>query len=701
MELLCLFCPAFISLLIYSKVNNEEIKISKLVCNYFLNALFINFAILIISKIVFKLNYYYFTISFSIKYLLLATVLSVASPYLISKIEELIENKYNLEWLKKSLKDYKYNIIFIFTNFLLFYFFDYFTRLTAIELTPFSSINALSPNLFTLGYCLLITIIIYILPKIFSRICLSVFYIVNTVLYITNYMLLNIKEEAFRFKELGNASEGFAYLDFLMDKISIKFILFLLMSLILFIINFYLLKKIKINKKVKRRIIYLVVGIGAFLGLRYYAISSLGEYAESSFENTLQPKYHYDNFIDSNKSLVVSGIYEYTCRDLYLYFKNMGTSYGSVKEINEIADKYKTDYEPNAKTGIFKDKNVIMIMMESIDKLVVNKETMPTFTKMSNEGWNFANRYSSNLGTLVTEFTSLTGIMYLDTYNTNNDSYPLSLPNLFNDRGYITTSIHENKGAFYNRTSLHKNLGFQNSYFIRDMFDEWDFGNDAELINNDQVYNYIVPKADKKPFFTFITTISGHGSYGNNPYCISAEINEEKECLEYLSKKTDDMLSALLERLKKDGQLDNTVIILYSDHYAYSYNYTEKDLKIYKKLDDNYSMKDIPFIIYSTDIKPQKINKYVSDSDIFPTILNLFDIKYNPEYYGGRDIFSANHPNISFSMNYNWYDGMTYSEDPNADKSDEKYINNSNYVRDMIELNRMILSNDYYAKTKK
>lgn len=49
--------------------------------------------------------------------------------------------------------------------------------------------------------------------------------------------------------------------------------------------------------------------------------------------------YYYDNYINNNRSFLVLGLYEYTARDIYLYFCNLNKTYGSVEEIEEIIAK--------------------------------------------------------------------------------------------------------------------------------------------------------------------------------------------------------------------------------------------------------------------------------------------------------------------------------------------------------------------------
>ena len=91
---------------------------------------------------------------------------------------------------------------------------------------------------------------------------------------------------------------------------------------------------------------------------------------------------------------------------------------------------------PNDYTGILEGKNVIYVLMESIDSWLVTEEVMPTLTRLQKEGLNFTNRYASTFGggqTINTEFAMNTGLYSVSNskaiYNYDKNLYPFSLAN--------------------------------------------------------------------------------------------------------------------------------------------------------------------------------------------------------------------------------------------------------------------------------
>jgi phosphoglycerol transferase MdoB-like AlkP superfamily enzyme len=278
------------------------------------------------------------------------------------------------------------------------------------------------------------------------------------------------------------------------------------------------------------------------------------------------------------------------------------------------------------------------------------------------------------------------------------NGYSNSLPKILSNNGYKTSFFHENYGSFYNRDKLHKNIGFDNLYFLYDMDDvKSDNYNDAQFASNDLLYEKLVSKDEK--FMSFFITISGHGPYTGNKYC--EKDMTQKECFSSLAKKTDNFLKILLERLEKDGLLDDTIIVLYTDHHSYAYKYTEEDLSIFEKVDPAYKVKTIPFVIYNPNIGHKDFKDiYFNDIDMVPTLLNLFGIKYNPDYYIGRDVFSKDRKNLAMFTDLTWYDGKVYSGNKWEDLSTEEYKKNTEYVSDKVKLSEMIISNNYFKSIK-
>lgn len=722
MELICTLLPSIFTIYIYIMFICKSDKKSLLkYAKYYAISVIINNLIIMSGLFLFlkkrELDFSY--ILFDIKYLCVSICISVILPYLYKYITIFFNTgvkkngKFSLIFLYKKNHKILNKIFFVIVNIVIFFSLDIIIRKTAIEVSSFNSLGSLGTNLFTFFYIFLFISLMFYLPKVLSIIFCIITYISFISLFLIHYFMLRIKGEAFSIYELNNATEGAKYLNFLLKELNFKFIFLIIIIILCIIISLILIDKIKKECKPRYKLIKIIFTILVFfIGVKY-AANKL-EYTDDDWQNVSYPKYYYLNLVNPKKSLTTMGLYEYTFKDCLNYLKIKNNTFGSIEQINNTLNKYKRNHDSNEFSGIFKDKNLIMIMMESVDYAAISEDSTPTLYKMMHEGWSFSNRYSAlstGGSTILTEYTSLTGLIYNTIYYNKimGNDYNYSLPNMFHRNGYITSSFHENNGRYYNREKLHSAIGFDNKNFLFDIYDEvdWDCPNDinknvayeycdSQFVNNIDIYNKLVNKDEK--FMDFIVTISAHGPYDSSNGLCSDLDGDELKCLKKLSKRTDDLLAGLIENLEKDNLLDDTVIILYTDHQAYSLDYPKKYLNSLKKIDENGSIKALPFVIYSSDLSKKNFdNILVNDIDLVPTILNLFGIEYNANNYIGNDLFDQNRKNLLLFSDGSWYDGEKYSEDKKIDRNSKKYIENFTYVHDILDLNTMIISNNYYS----
>ena len=113
-------------------------------------------------------------------------------------------------------------------------------------------------------------------------------------------------------------------------------------------------------------------------------------------------------------------------------------------------------------TGAFAGKNLILIMMESVDDWLVTPEYMPNLYRLEQEGVYFRNYYAPIFlaaATFNSEFTANTG-MIAPEYQVRNSYYsehalPYSLPNRFRDAGYSLLSPATKAKAPVGHASMH------------------------------------------------------------------------------------------------------------------------------------------------------------------------------------------------------------------------------------------------------
>ena len=581
---------------------------------------------------------------------------------------------------------------------------DFGIKLLLYKEINFTQITYLPPIIFTISYILIILSIYLIKPKL-GKITYIIFTIFFNIYTLAQIMHFKILDRIFTITDILVADQATNMIGYIIKQLKFVYILPLILSITLLIISIKLIKKdkLKLKKSKKNKIAILLIIL--IVLTRTFAIISLGDKVNNNnwnFWNT--QKNIYIDYNNPSRSFIVSGIYEYCLRDIYTYFRDLKQKEeNNIKEINNYINNLNYTTETNKYTDIFKDKNVIMIMLESIDSWLVTEETMPTLTYLKNTGIDFTNRYSPAFGggyTINTEFASLTGIYATVTnkpifrYIENNYNY--SLPNLFKNNGYSVNSIHMNTGSFYDRSNFHISLGFENHYALSDIINDTNFEYDTNLIKNDKSYNYIINKNNK--FLTFITTYSPHIPFINNKLCndtntkkFKIENDEETTCAKTLANETDTFIKLLIERLEQDNLLDNTVLVLYTDHYLYGYSDTTK----WTNIKDPKLSQNTPFIIWHKNIEQEKIDIYNDTVDIPPTLFNMFGIEYNPNLYLGTDIFSNNHEEFVYFNDYTWITkDLYYTGKQNYDKNYIKEI--SNKVNNKIKINEKMITSNYY-----
>lgn len=543
-----------------------------------------------------------------------------------------------------------------------------------------------SAKVFSIIWILIFMIVIYITK--FKKSIYLILYYFFFVCSLIQYFHIAIMQKPFSFSQLLYTKEGMTYINSIISNINILIVLYFIFGIINSIICFKLIKRYlntNGNFVVVKKVVLLLVFIPLLLAAKNTAASTfnVGGNPSNKLFATFSRKQIYETFNDKMEALRITGVFEYSLREPYLYIKKR-ISQDRKKDIEIVSNYFKENnhaYEKHDYTGIFKDKNVIFIMAESIDDWLITEDTMPTVYNMKQNSIDFINRYAPFYGagrTLNTEYCLNTGLYVPVDYNiytSENNDFRYSLPSMFNKNNYVTNSIHFNNGNFYDRVNMHKAYGYDNSYFLFDMYKK-NYMNDLDITSNDELYNLMISKDNK--FLTFFITYSVHLPYAkSNKLCNNTSNGEE--CIKKLARYTDDAIKVLIEKLKRDNLLDDTVIVFATDHYAYGYN--SKEVEKIKGGNDNIHLDKVPFFIWNNDKYATTIDKYVDTQDILPTVLNLFGIEYE-NIYIGTDALSSNH------NNYVYFSDSTYTGD--IDNVNIKDITNE------IDINELIIDLDYY-----
>ena len=626
--------------------------------------------------------------------------------------------------LKKIYTDYIKKYGYIFLIFLPLLLMDIIIRSFGNGTNLYKVWNII-PNLFTITWaCLFIGISLSLKSKIGKWVYLSV-NILFLIMFLTNGIYYSMTHNFFDFILLESTSEGAPYMMDCIKNCNVWIYIWFVIIIFTIYIGFKKIPK-KDNFNYKNVIIVVLV----FL-LIHLLLPNLYGSANSSLEwNTWQnPRNIYKNFNDANKSMSITGLYEYTIRNFYITFLQT--------EEEETSEDYEflmeafsvNNNEVNKYTGIFKNKNLIFVQLEGIDDWLLTEKDMPTLYGMLNNSFVFQNHYSYYNGggsTFNSEFAVNTGFITplsytQNAYSFNKNSFPYSMANMFKNQDYDVNAFHMNSGEYYSRQTNYTNWGYDKYYGLLDINDYKDksYTLDRELINDITFQEKMFPKDSK--FVDYIITYSNHLPFTNTKgvckllYDMEMDLDDtvdmgeessstfvqltEEECIRKQAHETDYMMELLLKKLTELNLID--VIVVFTDHYLYTVE-DKTILDKYKNTSNNLINKT-PFFIWQNNMKRTNIKEVTSQLNILPTTLNLFGINYNPNYYIGSDALSSNYKGIVFFSDYSWYDGNIYVDNgviANNKSSSQEYLDEKNYyIHYLTKKNDLALKYNVFKKS--
>lgn len=576
------------------------------------------------------------------------------------------------------------------------------------------------PVLFSVFWIILFVYFCWgILPEKVGKITYLVIVNLFGIWFFANYLCFKILSRFLWLEDIFLASEASDYITSALTYINCRTIVGIIVYLASVIIAYRMWKKPKFNTKYLRYVPLGICILGIICVQVFMNINIKKDKAVGAWEVWEKPTLVYDKFEDSNKSLSVAGFYQYTLKNFY---RMITKSKISLTDEQTVIDYFENkEVKDNEMTGVLKDKNVIFVLMESMDDWIISEKYTPTIKYMMDNGINFVNHYMPNVGmgyTFNAEFAANTGYYCPSAESSasifTKNAFPYSLGNVLKNLGYRTMSFHYNSKDFYNRESMHKRFGYDEYVSFMKYLSIEKCIQDSESVKSDELYDMMTKTENGEKFLDFIITYSAHlpyniednkliGAKENYSNLLDESMDEELNNLYLLAHDTDEFFRILLERLKADNLLEATVIIGFTDHYAYGLqNY---DLLEELTLNNGTEIfEKVPFFVYSPGIEATKVEKVTSSIDIMPTIANLLGIEER-RYYVGNDAFSEEYDGLVYFPDGKWYDGNILFEPDNQNEytEDEKeYIISVNQnIENIRNISDYVISTNYFARHSK
>lgn len=381
------------------------------------------------------------------------------------------------------------------------------------------------------------------------------------------------------------------------------------------------------------------------------------------------------------------GINAYTVYDgIKTYQVSQIRAQASPNDMAVIADKLKQQpKEKNEETfGLAKGKNIIYVHLESAHQFLIDyklkdengdeHEVMPFVNSLyhSNNSFSFDNFYhqvsagkTSDAETLLEN--SLFGLnqgslfSQLGGKNTFN-----AAPALLDQKlGYTTAAFHGNAGNFWNRNETYKKFGYQHffdaSYYKLDDENSFQYGlHDKPFFQQSVKYLEHL----QQPFYAKFLAVSNHYPFSELPEAENGfpKVNTGDSTIDgyfATANYTDTAIKEFFDYLKASGLYENSMIVLYGDHYGIPDSRIKDTKELFGKEDwttfDAIQAQKVPLIIHIPGQDKGTINHtYGGQVDVLPTLLSLIGYESDHLMLLGQDLLSPNRDEVVAFRNGNF-----------------------------------------------
>jgi phosphoglycerol transferase MdoB-like AlkP superfamily enzyme len=500
--------------------------------------------------------------------------------------------------------------------------------------------------------------VIFYWPALFFKKKYKYFYLLLvsflvSILFIAQFLYYKYSQSFLQFSAIKYMGQA--------DSIAGTIIILISPELLFFVINIFIVVisyMVSIKRKSiefiipnwEKTMIIVVMIMIVFFGYKYLLDTEKKEWGSTSRL--------YTDVYDLKSLVGKIGITNFFLEDTYKYILRSNLVSAKDKNSLDIFAGNRVTAEEGKYFGKAKGKNLIIIQVESLENVVINRkigdqEVTPNLNRLAKEGLYF-NNYYAQVGpgnTADTEFSTLNSLYPLpddvvfinyakNTYN--------ALPKVLVSNGYSTYSLHGDVPTFWNRSNIYPGLGYQKSYGLADYIVTKSVGKGPSDLGDEDLFSQSLSKLEnfKNPFMATLITMSSH-----TPFILPNDLQELKVSPElklgwiqeaYLQSinYTDKTIGQFIEGLKNDGLYDNSLIVIIGDHGSFTGISTALSQE---NILPELSNSQVPMIILNSGLENKIIDKPGSQIDNYPTIANLLGV-VAPKSIFGQDILNTKTP---------------------------------------------------------
>ncbi|WP_246945921.1 LTA synthase family protein [Bacillus pinisoli] len=358
------------------------------------------------------------------------------------------------------------------------------------------------------------------------------------------------------------------------------------------------------------------------------------------------------------------GTYNFHIYDIILQSKSSAQrAFADGSEFVEIENYLKANVrQPNEELfGVARDKNIIIISMESLQNFVIGEtidgeEITPFLNDFIEESYYFDNFYhqTGQGKTSDSEFLLENSLYPLGrgaVFFTHGTNEYQATPEIISDYGYYSSVMHANNKSFWNRDIMYQSLGYDRFFEINDytVTEENSIGwglKDKDFF--EQSIEHL--KSQPEPYYTKFITLTNHFPFelGEEDKMVNEYTSNSRTLNRYFPtvRYMDESIKHFIQRLKDEGIYEKSIIILYGDHYGISENHNKAMAQFLGKDEitpfDSIQLQKVPLIVHIPGQEGSTISRVSGQIDLKPTILNLMGISTQNQVQFGADLFSSN-----------------------------------------------------------
>ncbi|MGG1215375.1 LTA synthase family protein [Micromonospora provocatoris] len=372
---------------------------------------------------------------------------------------------------------------------------------------------------------------------------------------------------------------------------------------------------------------------------------------------------------DRNYIVKYLGMYNYTIYDAVQSTKaSTQRVFADSDDISEVINFTKSNYaEPNPDYfGAGKGMNVIYVHMESIQNFLIDyelhgEEVTPFLNSLTSEGNtlyfdNFFHQTAQGK-TADAEFmvaNSLYGLPQGSAFTTKGLNTYQAAPAILGQQGYTSAVLHGNTGSFWNRDEIYKSLGYDkfydSSYYEMNQEDLANYG-----LMDKPFFEQSIPYLESlsQPFYANFITVTHHFPFtiDEEEATIAPHTTGNKTVDNYFqtARYADEALEQFFSYLKATGLYDNSIIIMYGDHYGISNNHNRAMKEVIGKEVtpfESAGLQRTPLFIRVPGMEGGVNHEFAGQIDLLPTLLHLLGIDTNEYVHFGTDMLSEQHEDL-------------------------------------------------------